>query len=268
MSDKGPVKKKGGGKRRGKIGIASGGAAPQPSKKAAPKKKIPKKAPGKVIKSGEMVFSFLYLVLFRDLIFPTNRVTLIKIHWTWTAESKETKQKEAAAAKLEEDQVLPLPREREGAEESPEMDDNNNDYENEREENQDFSDDSGGDYSDDGDEGEEGYRPGGYHPVSVGQRYHTRYTVLQKLGWGHFSTVWMVRESGHAARCIWEPSYPVPKRDRTFFFWHIVCRIANISISSSSKPTNVRPLTSSHLSYPQHNPPYPLRSTIRSTKTL
>lgn len=47
------------------------------------------------------------------------------------------------------------------------------------------------DYSDDGDEGTEGYRPGGYHPVHVGDIFNFRYVVLQKLGWGHFSTVWM-----------------------------------------------------------------------------
>ena len=37
---------------------------------------------------------------------------------------------------------------------------------------------------------------GGYHPVSVGERYKEgRYTVLQKLGWGHFSTVWLVSDA-------------------------------------------------------------------------
>ena len=57
------------------------------------------------------------------------------------------------------------------------------------------------DYSDDnGDEGEEGYRPGGYHPVNVGERYNARYTVLKKLGWGHFSTVWMVHDKKHTTK--------------------------------------------------------------------
>lgn len=32
---------------------------------------------------------------------------------------------------------------------------------------------------------------GGYHPVSVGDVFHNRYTVIRKLGWGHFSTVWL-----------------------------------------------------------------------------
>lgn len=47
------------------------------------------------------------------------------------------------------------------------------------------------DYSDDGDEGQDAYKPGGYHPVNIGDKFHARYTVIEKLGWGHFSTVWM-----------------------------------------------------------------------------
>jgi len=32
---------------------------------------------------------------------------------------------------------------------------------------------------------------GGYHPVSVGDVFKFRYKVVRKLGWGHFSTVWL-----------------------------------------------------------------------------
>lgn len=73
------------------------------------------------------------------------------------------------------------------------------------------------DYSDDEDEGTEGYKVGGYHPVKVrrgtwhggfkaasatahsapraapsqvGEVYNERYRIIKKLGWGHFSTVW------------------------------------------------------------------------------
>lgn len=59
--------------------------------------------------------------------------------------------------------------------------------------------DSGEDYTDDEDEGAEGYRPGGYHPVKVGEVYNQRYVVIKKLGWGHFSTVWMVKDRKAAA---------------------------------------------------------------------
>eukprot|EP00188_Purpureofilum_apyrenoidigerum_P001458 Plantae.Rhodophyta-Purpureofilum_apyrenoidigerum.ctg17992.p1 GENE.Plantae.Rhodophyta-Purpureofilum_apyrenoidigerum.ctg17992~~Plantae.Rhodophyta-Purpureofilum_apyrenoidigerum.ctg17992.p1 ORF type:complete len:463 (-),score=65.75 Plantae.Rhodophyta-Purpureofilum_apyrenoidigerum.ctg17992:514-1902(-) len=36
------------------------------------------------------------------------------------------------------------------------------------------------------------YREGGYLPISAGREFEDgRYTVLAKLGWGHFSTVWL-----------------------------------------------------------------------------
>lgn len=40
------------------------------------------------------------------------------------------------------------------------------------------------------------YCKGGYHPVSVGETYNNgRYVVMRKLGWGHFSTVWLSRDT-------------------------------------------------------------------------
>ncbi|KAJ2842434.1 serine/threonine protein kinase, CMGC, partial [Coemansia erecta] len=51
------------------------------------------------------------------------------------------------------------------------------------------------DYEDDPDMDEEDiedYRKGGYHPVKVGDSFKDgRYKVVRKLGWGHFSTVWL-----------------------------------------------------------------------------
>ena len=32
---------------------------------------------------------------------------------------------------------------------------------------------------------------GGYHPVKIGDLFNNRYHVIRKLGWGHFSTVWL-----------------------------------------------------------------------------
>ncbi|KAM9475947.1 SRSF protein kinase 1a isoform 2-T2 [Clarias gariepinus] len=35
------------------------------------------------------------------------------------------------------------------------------------------------------------YCKGGYHPVKIGDLYNGKYHVIRKLGWGHFSTVWL-----------------------------------------------------------------------------
>ena len=51
------------------------------------------------------------------------------------------------------------------------------------------------DYTDDGDEDSDAYRTGGYHPVHLGDMFAKRYLVVEKLGWGHFSTVWMCRDT-------------------------------------------------------------------------
>ena len=37
----------------------------------------------------------------------------------------------------------------------------------------------------------EEYRPGGYHPVMVGDVLHDRYQIADKLGFGGYSTVWL-----------------------------------------------------------------------------
>ena len=44
---------------------------------------------------------------------------------------------------------------------------------------------------DDEQEDPKDYIKGGYHPVKNGDLFHNRYHVVRKLGWGHFSTVWL-----------------------------------------------------------------------------
>lgn len=48
-------------------------------------------------------------------------------------------------------------------------------------------------YTSDAEEQEcrEEYVRGGYHPVKIGDLFRSRYHVTRKLGWGHFSTVWL-----------------------------------------------------------------------------
>ncbi|EDW01828.1 SRSF protein kinase 1 [Drosophila grimshawi] len=38
---------------------------------------------------------------------------------------------------------------------------------------------------------QEDYCKGGYHPVNIGDLFNGRYHVIRKVGWGHFSTVWL-----------------------------------------------------------------------------
>lgn len=47
------------------------------------------------------------------------------------------------------------------------------------------------------DEGIADYKIGGYHPVHLGEILINRYVILQKLGWGHFSTVWLARDTAY-----------------------------------------------------------------------
>lgn len=51
---------------------------------------------------------------------------------------------------------------------------------------------SSGSEEEEEEEGREAYRKGGYHAVRVGDRFAGgRYVAQRKLGWGHFSTVWL-----------------------------------------------------------------------------
>ncbi|MCQ2821200.1 MAG: protein kinase, partial [archaeon] len=44
------------------------------------------------------------------------------------------------------------------------------------------------------DEGLEDYKMNGYHPVHIGEVLLERYVIMQKLGWGHFSTAWLAKD--------------------------------------------------------------------------
>lgn len=52
-------------------------------------------------------------------------------------------------------------------------------------------------------EDSEDYCKGGYHPVVIGEEYKDgRYTVVRKLGWGHFSTVWLARDNQNPSKHV------------------------------------------------------------------
>ncbi|GMT05739.1 hypothetical protein PENTCL1PPCAC_27913, partial [Pristionchus entomophagus] len=43
------------------------------------------------------------------------------------------------------------------------------------------------------------YKQGGYHRVRIGDKFNNdKYTVISKLGFGHFSTVWLCEEKDKA----------------------------------------------------------------------
>lgn len=53
------------------------------------------------------------------------------------------------------------------------------------------------------DEGTDDYRRGGYHAVRIGDSFKGgRYVVQRKLGWGHFSTVWLAWDSLMSVRFL------------------------------------------------------------------
>jgi serine/threonine-protein kinase SRPK3 len=60
----------------------------------------------------------------------------------------------------------------------------------------------------------EDYCKGGYHPVHIGDTFSDgRYTVVRKLGWGHFSTVWLAKDAKYVYLLflfIIPPSIPFP----------------------------------------------------------
>eukprot|EP00467_Chlorarachnion_reptans_P004246 CAMPEP_0114521970 /NCGR_PEP_ID=MMETSP0109-20121206/20496_1 /TAXON_ID=29199 /ORGANISM="Chlorarachnion reptans, Strain CCCM449" /LENGTH=500 /DNA_ID=CAMNT_0001703163 /DNA_START=390 /DNA_END=1892 /DNA_ORIENTATION=+ len=66
---------------------------------------------------------------------------------------------------------------------------------NEKQNQSEYESDESEDFSNSDDEGKSAYRKGGYHPVYTGDVYNDRYTVVKKLGWGHFSTVWLAVDS-------------------------------------------------------------------------
>lgn len=92
---------------------------------------------------------------------------------------------------------------------------------------------------DDEQEDPKDYVKGGYHPVKIGDLFHGRYHVVRKLGWGHFSTVWLcwdlqakrfvalkvVKSASHYTetaldeikllKCVRESDPNDPKKDKT-----------------------------------------------------
>ncbi|KAG5456976.1 MAG: kinase-like domain-containing protein, partial [Olpidium bornovanus] len=69
-------------------------------------------------------------------------------------------------------------------------------------------DDNASVYSED-EEDTKDYRKGGYHPVAIGDVFKEdgRYRVVRKLGWGHFSTVWLIWDT----KWVWLTAAALPR---------------------------------------------------------
>jgi len=62
----------------------------------------------------------------------------------------------------------------------------------------------------------EDYRRGGYHAVRIGDAFNNgRYVVQNKLGWGHFSTVWLA----------WDTLNSVPPLFNALWFSSYLCQL-------------------------------------------
>lgn len=48
--------------------------------------------------------------------------------------------------------------------------------------------------SEDIEEGKSAYQSGGFHPVYIGDIFDERFKVLNKIGYGRYSTVWLVKD--------------------------------------------------------------------------
>ena len=42
-------------------------------------------------------------------------------------------------------------------------------------------------------EPEKYYKKGGYHHVKIGEEFNDKFVIIEKLGWGYYSTVWKVK---------------------------------------------------------------------------
>lgn len=68
----------------------------------------------------------------------------------------------------------------------------------------------------DGVERLEMYEPGGYHPVMIDDLLHNRYRIVDKLGYGGYSTIWLARDETvkrYVAVKIGISSPSVPRRE-------------------------------------------------------
>ncbi|KAI9436169.1 kinase-like protein [Lactarius indigo] len=88
----------------------------------------------------------------------------------------------------------------------------------------------------------EDYCKGGYHPVHIGDTFSDgRYIVVRKLGWGHFSTVWLAKDTKllrHVALKIVKsaPRYTETALDEIKLLQRLITSATPPIVPSSSNP--------------------------------
>ncbi|KAI0296826.1 kinase-like domain-containing protein [Russula brevipes] len=103
----------------------------------------------------------------------------------------------------------------------------------------------------------EDYCKGGYHPVQIGDTFSdARYTVVRKLGWGHFSTVWLAKDAKlnrHVALKIVKsaPRYTETALDEIKLLQRLITSATSPSASSPS-PSQTHPGRSHVISFLDH----------------
>ncbi|KAH9992815.1 kinase-like domain-containing protein [Russula vinacea] len=103
----------------------------------------------------------------------------------------------------------------------------------------------------------EDYCKGGYHPVHIGDSFSdARYTVVRKLGWGHFSTVWLARDAKlnrHVALKIVKsaPRYTETALDEIKLLQRLITA-APSSAAPSPSPSQTHPGRSHVISFLDH----------------
>ncbi|KAG5640038.1 hypothetical protein DXG03_001591, partial [Asterophora parasitica] len=104
----------------------------------------------------------------------------------------------------------------------------------------------------------EDYVKGGYHPVKIGDAFSDdRYIVVRKLGWGHFSTVWLANDTKmnrHVALKVVKsaPRYTETALDEIKLLQRLITSSTPPSTTSAPSPAHTHPGRSHVISFLDH----------------
>ncbi|KAF5321252.1 hypothetical protein D9619_001150 [Psilocybe cf. subviscida] len=80
------------------------------------------------------------------------------------------------------------------------------------------------------------YEPGGYHRVSVGELYNKRYEVVRQLGWGQYSTVWLVKDLRDNKLAAMKVMVADITRSETKGDWDELDRLTTLEVTNPRAP--------------------------------